>query len=105
MRWLILSCNTGAGHNSCAKAIRDTVLEHGDKCVIEDALRFISDRASKVISGGHVGAYRHTPKLFGKGYSYVESHRNIFEEDTVLYHYFTKASEGIYDLILEGQYD
>lgn len=105
MRWLILSCNTGAGHNSCAKAIRDTVLEHGDECVIEDALRFISDRASKVISGGHVGAYRHTPKLFGKGYSYVERHRKLFEEDTVLYHYFTKASEGIYELILEGQYD
>jgi len=105
LRWLILSCNTGAGHNYCANAIRDTVLEHGDECVIEDALRFISDRASKVISGGHVGVYRHTPKLFGKGYSYVERHRKLFEEDTVLYHYFTKASEGIYDLILEGQYD
>lgn len=105
MRWLILSCNTGAGHNSCAKAIRDTVVEHGGECDIEDALRFISDRASKVISGGHVGAYRHTPKLFGKGYSYVEHHRKLFEEDTVLYKYFTKASEGIHGLILAGRYD
>ena len=105
MRCLILSCNTGAGHNSCAKAVRDTVLARGDECDIEDALRFISCRASKVISGGHVGAYRHMPKLFGKGYSYTERHRNMFKEDTVLYHYFTKASEGIYDLILTGRYD
>lgn len=105
MRWLILSCNTGAGHNSCAKAIRDTVIEHGDECDIEDALHFISDKASKVISGGHVGAYRHTPKLFGKGYSYVERHRKLFEEDTVLYKYFTKASEGIHGLILARRYD
>ena len=105
MRWLILSCNTGAGHNSCAKAIRDAVIEHGDECHIEDALRFISNKASKMISGGHVSAYRHTPKLFAKGYAYTENHRKLFEEGSVLYHYFTRASEGIYDLILEGQYE
>ena len=102
---LILSCNTGAGHNSCAKAVRDTVIERGDKCDIEDTLRFISDRASKVISGGHVGAYRRVPRLFGKGYSYAERHRNLFAEDTVLYNYFVKASDGIYRLILEKEYD
>lgn len=105
MKVLILSCNTGAGHNSCAKAIRDTMLKYGDECDIEDALRFISDRASKVISGGHVGAYRHLPRLFGKGYSYVEHHRGMFKEDSNLYRYFTKASNGIYSHIIEKQYD
>ena len=105
MRVLILSCNTGAGHNSCAKATRDAVIEHGEECDIEDALRFISDKSSKVISGGHSGVYRHVPWLFSKGYSYAEHHRNLFAEDTVLYNYFTKASEGIYRLILEKKYD
>lgn len=105
MRILILSCNTGAGHNSCARAVRETVLERGDECDIEDALRFISNRASKVISGGHVGAYRHVPKLFGKGYSYAEHHRSLFEENTTLYNYFTKASDGIYQLVIEKNYD
>lgn len=105
MRWLILSCNTGAGHNSCARAIHDYIIEHGVECDAVDTLRFISDRASKVISGGHVEAYRHAPKLFGKGYSYAERHRNLFKENSILYNYFTKASDGIYNLILENKYD
>lgn len=105
MRILILSCNTGAGHNSCAKAVREALLERGDECEIEDTLRFISERASKVISGGHVGAYRHVPKLFGKGYTYAEHHRSLFEENTTLYNYFTKASDGIYRLVTEKNYD
>lgn len=105
MRILILSCNTGAGHNSCAQALHETITERGNACDIEDTLHFISDRASQVISGGHVGLYRHSPKLFGKGYSFVEHHRNIFEQDKPLYKYFTKASKGICELIVEKRYD
>ena len=37
MRTLILSCNTGAGHNSCAKALQETFTAHGEVCDIIDA--------------------------------------------------------------------
>ena len=44
MRTLILSCNTGEGHNSCAKAIQETYAAHDETCDIVDALQFISKR-------------------------------------------------------------
>ena len=57
MRTLILSCNTGEGHNSCAKAIQETYAAHGETCDIVDALQFISKRASQFISDWHSRIY------------------------------------------------
>ena len=37
MKILILSCNTGEGHNSAAKAIREYFLSNNDECDIKDA--------------------------------------------------------------------
>ena len=42
MRTLILSCNTGAGHNSCARAIQEVYQSRGETCDVIDALLFIS---------------------------------------------------------------
>ena len=53
MRTLIMSCNTGAGHNSCAKAIQEVYQERGELCDIVDALQFISPHASRFISNWH----------------------------------------------------
>ena len=40
MNVLILSCNTGGGHNSCAKAIAAELQSRGHTCRIDDlALR------------------------------------------------------------------
>ena len=44
----ILSCNTGEGHNSCAKAIQETYAAHDETCDIVDALQFISKRETGV---------------------------------------------------------
>ena len=38
MNVLILSCNTGGGHNSCAKAIAAELQSRGHTCRIDDAL-------------------------------------------------------------------
>lgn len=102
---LILSCNTGAGHNSCARSIKEVMLSHGVSCEIEDALRFISQRSSNIISNGHIGIYRHTPKIFSKGYAYAETHRSLFAEGRAIYGYLTKASDGIAALIKNHGYD
>ena len=52
MKTLILSCNTGEGHNSCAKAIKEYYDTVGDECVIKDGLEFISPKVS--IMGSHL---------------------------------------------------
>ena len=42
MKVLILSCNTGEGHNSCAAALEEECRNQNIPCDTEDALRFIS---------------------------------------------------------------
>ena len=74
MKALILSCNTGQGHNSCSAAIKECFEAHGTVCDVTDALGFISQGVSKFISKGHVFVYRHMPWLFRRGYRYSERH-------------------------------
>ena len=105
MRTLILSANTGAGHNSCARAICEAYEERGELCQVTDALGFISERASKFISNWHTRIYRYAPKIFRAGYQDVESHESIFREGTTIYKYLTSGAERMREYIVEGGYD
>lgn len=105
MRTLILSCNTGEGHNSCAKAIKEVYDAKGEVCQIEDALGFISKRVSRFISSWHTRIYRHCPGWFRRGYGYSEQHPVLFQERSLVYRLLTKGAEGIYRLICEENYD
>ena len=105
MRTLILSCNTGAGHNSCAKAIQEVYQSCGDVCDIYDALLFISKRASKFISNWHTRIYLHAPKIFSSGYEKAEEKDNLFREGTPVYKYITSGADRMYDYIVSGGYD
>ena len=72
MKLLILTCSTGGGHTSAAKAIAQAATEAGAECRIEDALQFLPGFDGKMISRGHTFAYRHLPTLFGVGYRYAQ---------------------------------
>ena len=72
MKLLILTCATGGGHNSAARAIAQAARERGAECAVVDALRFLPGIDGKVISHGHTFIYRHLPKLFGVGYRYEQ---------------------------------
>lgn len=74
MKVLILSCNTGEGHNSCAAALEEECRHENIPCDTEDALRFISPEVSRFISNWHVRIYRHAPGLFRVGYRAAEEH-------------------------------
>ena len=54
MQTLILSCNTGAGHNSCAQAVQEAYHSRGEICNITDSLQFISEKASTFISRAYL---------------------------------------------------
>lgn len=74
MKLLILTCNTGGGHNSTAAAISEYFTSRGMECVVMDCLDFLSPAKAKLISDGHVLLYRKAPKLFGAGYRFEENH-------------------------------
>ena len=47
MKVLILSCNTGGGHNSAAAAIKDYFEKNGSRCDIVNALDFLPEELKK----------------------------------------------------------
>ena len=49
MKALILSCNTGGGHNSAAKAIAEEFQAHGDEAYVLDYLCLAGKRVSKLV--------------------------------------------------------
>lgn len=95
LRYLILSCNTGAGHNSAAEAVKDYFEEQGFECDICDSIAFISKSSSSLVSGGHVLLYKKSPKLFGVLYRFFENHPVKENERSVLYEILTLGAKGL----------
>ena len=54
MKVLILSCNTGGGHNSAAKAIKEAFDERGHYCCVMDALSFGGQKASDLVCDTYI---------------------------------------------------
>ena len=68
MKILILSCNTGGGHNSAARAIKEIFDEKGHTCDIKDVLAFGGQKASDLVCDAYIEMVKKTPKLFGEIY-------------------------------------
>lgn len=105
MRVLILSCNTGGGHNACGEAIRQAFEAAGDSCVTADALQFTSDKLSKFMSWGHTTMYRRLPKLFNFGYGYAENHPKMMQEDAAVVKLLTSGAEDLHSFLVASGYD
>lgn len=100
MRILLLSCNTGGGHNSAAEAIRAHFVERGIECDMRDALLFVSKAHTEILSRGHFLMYRHFPKLFGIGYRFEEKHPPRF-----LYNQMALGAKKFTAFLKENAYD
>ena len=105
MRVLILTCNTGGGHNACAKAIQEVFIQNGHYCEVTDAISFISDKLSKFLDWGHTTMYRHIPKLFRFGYGFAEKHPGMLEDDAAVYKLLTDGTKQLNSFIEAGQFD
>ena len=53
---LILSCSTGQGHNSCARAVKEYFDRQQVDCRIVDAFRFVSEKFA-IFMGGRPQLY------------------------------------------------
>lgn len=72
MKILILSCKTGEGHNSAAKAMEEAFKRLGAECEIKDPVSFGGDKAKKAVSSLYNGIIKKTPKVFGAIYKIGE---------------------------------
>lgn len=100
MRVLILSANTGGGHNSTARAVAEQLEKLNIECEIADTLAFISEKVSDFISWGHSYVYRKMPRLFGFGYRYEEKHPPRF-----IYEQCAKGVDSLYQKLQQDSFD
>ena len=64
MNILILTCNTGGGHNAVAAALTEAVRRCGADCTALDGLSFISQKAPELVSRWNTRIYRLHPHLY-----------------------------------------
>ena len=68
MKVLILSCNTGEGHNSAGKAVKEYVESKGDQAEFIDMMMLKGKKTSKAVGGLYVNVVKYLPHLFGLFY-------------------------------------
>ena len=76
MKILILSCNTGEGHNSAAKAIGEALERQGVEYEIKDSLAFASESFSKQVCKAYIKLTLNLPKAMGATYKMAENNKS-----------------------------
>ena len=112
MRILLLSGNTGEGHNSAAKALKEYFEEKGCHCDIHDGLQYMRFSCGNFISWGHITIYRKFPFIFAIGYAYaqwLQRHRPygkmLEKRAKKLRHRLSPHRKRLKDFIENGNYD
>lgn len=81
---LLLSASTGGGHNSAAKAIKDSLEEMNIEVSIVDALKFASPVLDRLVSGGYERSAKYIPKTYGALYRIAGTKPNKSELDVIV---------------------
>lgn len=77
MKVLILSCSTGGGHNSAARAVAEEVEAHGGEAIVLDHLSLAGNRISSLAANIYVEMVKRVPGFFGLLYKiglFVSTH-------------------------------
>ena len=85
MKALILSCNTGGGHNSAGRAIAEAMTWRGDEAYVLDYLTLAGEGVSRIVGDGYVQIVKKTPRLFGIAYKLGMGVSRITRKSPVYY--------------------
>ncbi len=102
---LLLSCNTGQGHNASAQAVKEYFEARGVACELKNALLFVSKWFSDFASWGHIFMYRKAPDIFRLGYNFSKKNPWIFEEKSAVYRFLVSGANRLYDYIQDNGFD
>ena len=101
MKALILSCNTGQGHNTAGRAILEELNGRGIECEMRDALAF----ASKFVCSIYNGASIRIPRVLGAGISGAKVTSNLFKKNSPCYVANISYASKMYRYIEENGFD
>lgn len=69
MKVLILSCNTGEGHNAAGRAVYEKLTQWGVPCDFVDTLAVAGGKVSRAVDRTYVGITTASPETFGRIYA------------------------------------
>lgn len=104
MKVLILSCNTGEGHNSAAKAVQASLSAKGITCEIKDVLTFKSQKASERISYLYNTVIKKVPTLFGLAFTLGKWYDDLHLPSPI-YKSNAKYADKLYHYILRNGFN
>ena len=105
MKVLILSCNTGQGHNTAGKAVLAELQHLGIECEMLDALSFESELTSRMVSDIHSKGALHLPRVYGLGVSTAKRLDKISKKHSVCYVANVTYASALYEYITENGRD
>lgn len=101
---LILSCNTGEGHNSAAKALKREAEKEGLQCDIYDALGLAGNWLSRRVSRIYLKSVQ--VSLFSTGYAIGEWYSSLASKPKSPIYSFNKIyAKNLYKLIRDNGYN
>ena len=101
---LILSCNTGEGHNSCANALKSAFATEGFVCDIQDTLSLASEGYSRAVSQSYDFLARND--LVGTPYEIAEWYSELKHKPMSPVYQVNKVyTKELYRLITRKGYD
>ena len=104
MKILILSCSTGEGHNSAAKAMAEAFRELQIECEILDPVSFHSRKAQRTVSAAYNNLIRVAPSGFGLVYKIGD----LYDRSSLpspIYWANSKYADDLYRYILDNRID
>lgn len=104
MKVLILSCNTGQGHNSAALAVCENLKKHNVDCEFMDALLFAGKKTSNAVSRTYINVASKAPHVFGLVYRAGGIISNTRTKSPV-YFANTRYARQMYDYITGNGFD
>lgn len=104
MKILILSCFTGEGHNSAAKAVAAELELQGHDAVIADPVAFSSDKAQHFISSFYNNMIRKRPSAFGLLYKAGALYTST-KLPSPIYYANSSYSEALGEYIISNNFD
>lgn len=109
MKVLVLSCNTGEGHNTAGKAIYNKLLQMGVDCDFVDTLSIAGVKVSRAVNNSYVGITTSVPKVFGMMYSIGRAVSDLntrhLHINSPVYAANTLYAKKLADFIVKGRYD
>lgn len=74
---LILSCGTGGGHDSAAKAILEELYARGHRAIMLNPYTLRSQELAQKINSTYISMVQNTPRLFGAVYTAGQLYRKL----------------------------